>query len=80
MANDLRRAAACGEAQTKPIEVLLLKYNVIIIQEKGIKCILPTTKPHAIGFRSTEGKLNCEEKHRFQRCAAAAGGRPVGYT
>lgn len=65
MASDLCRAMARGEEQIKIIEVLLLQYTTMIIQEKGIKCILPTTKPHAIGFRNTMGKLNCEEKHLF---------------
>lgn len=75
MVNDLCRAMSCGE-QRKIIEVLLLKYIIMIMQEKGTECTLPITKSHAIGFRNIEEKLNCEEKHQFQRCAVAVGGRP----
>lgn len=74
-ASDLCRAMACGEKQMKIIEMLPLQYNIMMTQEKENNCIFQTTKPHAIGFRNIMGKLNCEEKHQFQRYTTGVGGR-----
>lgn len=55
--------------------MLPLQYNIMMTPEKGINCIFQTTKPQATGFRNIEGKLNYEEKHPFQRCTTAVGGK-----